>query len=166
MTTPILGDALADAAGQLRMFTRRQWLAAVTAAAAVALLTGLPTDLVPNPFYRRMTPILWWNYPVWAATAGLAGLVTATYVRRQPGRPVAGAAAGGGLLSFLAVGCPVCNKVVVWLIGISGALSFFAPIQPYLGLAGLALLGVSLIVRLRQIASCPAPATPSDTAAA
>lgn len=165
MTVPILGAPRAGAASQIAMFTRRQWLVALTSATAVALVTGLPTDLVPNPFYRRMTPILWWNYPVWAATAVLAGLVTATYVRRQPGRPVAGAAASGGLLSFLAVGCPVCNKVVVWLIGISGALSFFAPIQPYLGVAGLALLAVSLIVRLRQIASCPLPATPADTAA-
>ena len=34
------------------------------------------------------------------------------------------------LLAFLAVGCPLCNKVVVLLLGASGALTYFEPIQP------------------------------------
>ena len=148
---------VSDMARQLRGFSRRQWLAAALAAAVTGLLTGLPTDLVPNPFFVRMTPILWWNYPVWAASALLAGLVTATYVRRPPAGTAAGAAASGGLLSFLAVGCPICNKLVVWLIGIGGALSFFAPLQPYLATAGLALLVGSLAVRLRALAQCSMP---------
>ena len=121
---------------QLRGFTRRQWLVAAAVAAGTALLTGLPTDIVPNSFYVRMTPILWWNYPVWAATAVLAGLVVATYVRVRPVGSSVGATAGGGLLSFFAVGCPICNKLVVALIGVSGALSFIAPIQPDLRLSG------------------------------
>ncbi|RDI76245.1 hypothetical protein Gocc_0664 [Gaiella occulta] len=139
---------------QLRLFTRRQWLVAACVAAATALLTGLPTDIVPNPFYRRMTPILWWDYPVWAATAVLAGLVFATYVRSRPAGSSVGATAGGGLMSFFAVGCPICNKLVVGLIGVGGALSFFAPLQPYLALGGLALLVLSLVLRLRALASC------------
>lgn len=149
------------AAAQLRGFSLRQWLAAAVAAAAVALVTGLPTDVVPNPFYRRMTPILWWNYPVWAATAVLAGLVVATYVRREPAGKAAGGALGGGLLSFLAVGCPICNKLVVALLGVSGALTFFAPVQPYLGAAGLALLALTLTLRLRASAGCRLETTAS-----
>ena len=143
-----------EASQQLRTFTRRQWLVAAGVAVATALLTGLPTDIVPNAFYRRMTPILWWNYPVWAATAVLAGLVFATYVRARPASSSVGATAGGGLMSFFAVGCPICNKLVVGLIGVSGALSFFAPVQPYLAVGGLALLVLSLILRLRALESC------------
>lgn len=149
-----------ESARQLGTFTRRQWLVAAAAAAATALLTGLPTDIIPNPFYRRMTPILWWDYPVWAATAILAGLVIATYVRRVEGGASGGAALGGGTLSFFAVGCPICNKLVVALIGVGGALSFFAPVQPYLAAAGLALLAVSLVVRLHRLARCPVLAMP------
>lgn len=151
--------------GQLSTFTRRQWVAAAAGALATALVTGLPTDIVPNSFYRRMTPILWWNYPVWAVTALLAGLVLATYVRRAPSGPVAGASVGGGVMSFLAVGCPICNKVVIWLIGVSGAFSLFAPLQPVLAVSGLALLSVSLVVRLRQLARCPVSTLKSDPAA-
>jgi hypothetical protein len=60
-------------------------------------------------------------------------------------------------MSFFAVGCPICNKLVVALIGVGGALSFFAPVQPYLAAAGLALLVASLGVRLRQLERCFAP---------
>lgn len=139
---------------QLSAFTRHQWFTAGAGALATALLTGLPTDVVPNPFYRRMTPVLWWNYPVWAMTAVLAGLVIATYVRRGPAGASAGTSVGGGLMSFFAVGCPVCNKLVVALIGVGGALSYFSPVQPYLAAAGLALLAASLGVRLRQLQRC------------
>ncbi|CAN5252738.1 hypothetical protein BH09ACT13_BH09ACT13_03580 [soil metagenome] len=150
-----------EASRQLRASSLRQWLVAGVVAAGTALATGLPTDIVPNPLYRRMTPVLWWNYPVWAATAVLAGLVVATYVRRVPAGRSAGGVLGGGLLSFLAVGCPICNKLVVALIGVSGALTFFAPVQPYLAVGGLVLLALTLALRLRAVARCqlqPAPA--------
>ena len=154
---PAVPRLIPEASQQLRTFTRRQWLVAAAVTAVTALLTGLPTDIIPNSFYLRMTPILWWNYPVWAATAVLAGLAFATYVRARPAGSSVGATASGGLLSFFAVGCPICNKLVVALIGVSGALSFFAPIQPYLALAGLALLVLSLVLRLRFLTTCDVP---------
>jgi hypothetical protein len=49
-----------------------------------------------------------------------------------------------GLLSFLAVGCPLCNKVVVLLIGAAGALTSFEPIRPVPGLVSVAMLGYAL----------------------
>ena len=59
------------------------------------------------------------------------------------------------MLSFLAVDCPVCNKLVVLAIGISGAMSYWAPLQPFLAVASLALLGFAVRRRLRQLQSCP-----------
>lgn len=105
-----------------------------------------------------MTPVLWWNYPVWAVTATLTGLIVATYVRTpdqsvRPGR----VGVGGGVLSLLAVGCPVCNKVVVFAIGVSGALNLWAPLQPLLAVVSLALLGWALLRRLPGERSCPTP---------
>ena len=60
----------------------------------------------------------------------------------------------GGLLSFFAVGCPICNKVVVIALGTSGALTWFAPVQPYLGVFALGLLAWALRVRLRGEVAC------------
>lgn len=140
----------------------RRWLVAALATVGAALLIGVPTGVVPTPFYTRMTPVLWWNYPVWALSAVLVGLTAATYVRATDGdTPKANRharrTAGGTLVSMFAVGCPICNKLVVGVLGTSGALSYWAPIQPVLGVLTLALLAVALAVRLRGEVACPVP---------
>lgn len=121
---------------------------------------GVPTGIVPTALYRRMTPVLWWNYPIWAVTAVLGGLIVATYIRR-PGdrrpRSGAGAASGGGLLTAFAVGCPLCNKLVVAALGVSGALTIWAPIQPVLGVLSVAGLAWVLRRRVHDEFACPAP---------
>lgn len=65
----------------------------------------------------------------------------------------------GGVGTYLAVGCPICNKLVVALLGTSGALTYFAPIQPLLGVGAVALLVFALRRRLLALAeaSCPVP---------
>ena len=44
-------------------------------------------------------------------------------------------AASSFFLSFFSVGCPICNKLVVFLLGIGGAMTFFNPLRPFLGIA-------------------------------
>lgn len=141
------------------MIVRRVlWLqlaVAVVAAAVVALAVGVPSALVDNPIFVRMTPVPWWSYAVWALTAVVSGILLATYVAR----PAASSAPGrAGILanvgSVLAVGCPVCNKLVVAAIGVSGALNVWAPIQPLIAAASLALLGWALWRRLTTLRSC------------
>lgn len=148
-------------------WTPRHWATALLAAVAVTFAVGIPSDVIPNPvFARPTTPVTWWAYPVLLATAVLGGLLAATYVRDpndeidRPGR-VGGAA---GVLSFFAVGCPTCNKLVVVAIGSSGALDWFAPAQPVLAVLSLALLAWALRQRLRFAAACriPAASEPGD----
>jgi hypothetical protein len=122
-----------------------------------AIAAGAPTDVIPNPLFGRMTPVQWWSYPILATTALLGGLVMATYVR-SPAQPAGlTKTAGGGLLSALAIGCPACNKLVVLLLGAADALTVWAPLQPILGLASVALLGWALRTRLAAERTCPAP---------
>jgi len=124
---------------------------------------GVPTGVVATPLYHRMTPVTWWDRPIWLASALLVGLLAATYVRRGRAperRDGAGRTLSGGLLSTFAIGCPICNKIVVALIGVSGALNYWAPLQPFLGVSSVALLAVALLYRLRGEAVCPtAPAS-------
>ena len=137
---------------------RRRLAAAGLAMVMFGLAVGVPTGVIPTPLYTRMTPVLWWNYGVWAATAALGGLVVATYIRRPgdeaPQNGVA-AASGGGLLAAFAVGCPVCNKIVVAALGVSGALSIWGPLQPVIAVASIAALGWTLRSRLRSEYACP-----------
>lgn len=140
----------------LRAWPLRLWLLALVAATAAALATGIPTDMVPTPLFRRMTPIVWWDWPLWILGSALLGLVAATYVRadRRASPAEGGVLVGGGLLTVLAVGCPICNKLVVLALGTAGALTYFAPIQPALGLLSVLLAGVALVVRTGARPAC------------
>ncbi len=146
----------------MRSWPARRWAVAALAALGTALVTGVPTGIVETSFYTRMTPVTWWDYPFWTLTVVLVGLTAATYVQIEPA-PLpdvpdrARRAAGATLLSVFAVGCPICNKLVVAVLGISGALTYFAPVQPLLGLIGVGLLGAGLVLRLRRAVACPTP---------
>ena len=67
------------------------------------------------------------------------------------------------MLTLFAVGCPVCNKVVLLALGSSGALAWFEPIQPLLQLAAIGLLVWALLTRLNKAAVCAVPAGRSRT---
>ena len=140
----------AAASGWRACWPARRVTTAVVATAVLAVAVGVPTGVVPTPLYTRMTPVLWWNYPVWATTAVLGGLVVATYIRRPRDATVSNglaAASGGGILAAFAVGCPVCNKLVLVVLGVSGALSVWAPLQPVLGV--LSMVGLTWALRRR-----------------
>lgn len=63
----------------------------------------------------------------------------------------------GGVLAWFAVGCPVCNKIALLALGYSGALTWFAPVQPFLAAAALLLTAGALVFRLRGQVFCPTP---------
>jgi hypothetical protein len=155
------------AALALRGWSARQVLVAAAATAGVALLVGVPTVLVPNPFFTREIPVEPWSYPVWIVTSVLAGLLVATYVRPRGAAPAAGAAAPagsaskvgtvGGVLTWFAVGCPVCNNLVLHALGYYRSKSWFPPCKPHNTAAGGALTAAALLGRLRGQVTCPVP---------
>lgn len=63
----------------------------------------------------------------------------------------------GGLLTYFAVGCPACNKLVLLALGSAGAMTWFEPFQPILQGAAVLLLLWALRSRLLGDLSCPAP---------
>jgi hypothetical protein len=145
-------------------WSRTRWLVAVLGGLIIAVLVALPTAVIPNPVFGRSIAVTWWSYPVVVVTAILGGLLVATYVRT--GEPSAaepnedeidGATKlgmAGTLVSFFAVGCPVCNKLILLALGASGAVTWFAPFQPFLAVASVALMAVALRIRLRNETSC------------
>jgi hypothetical protein len=145
----------------LRYWDARRWRVAALAALAVAAVVAIPTAVIPTPVFGRAVDVTWWSYPTVIVSAVAGGLLLATYVRPVAGPPVDASADRsssvgllGGFLTFIAVGCPVCNKLVLLAIGASGAVSWFAPIQPFLAAVSLVLLAVALHVRLGGELSC------------
>ena len=171
--------------------TPRTLAVALLSAAAFTLLVAVPTDLIHTPAFSRQIPPTWWAWPALLASSVLGGLVAATYVRtdanssdqgptvRNSGdqgtrndqsaedyqdRASRGGSAAAGLLTFFAVGCPLRNKLVLLALGATGAVTWFAPVQPFLQAAALGVVTWALIRRLRSQSSCPLPAsTPART---
>jgi hypothetical protein len=149
------------------MFGLRFWPVSALYAAGAALLIGIPSVLIPNHLFSRTVPTSPQDYVIWVISAlligPLMGLATLYPVAPRRATPVSnrslagsGRALAGTLLSFFSVGCPVCNKVVVLLLGFGGAMTFFNPVRPFLGLASIVLLSVTLFLRVRVLRhGCP-----------
>jgi hypothetical protein len=154
-------DTLATPVDEVRLtlglFGPRAWLMAAGAAAAALVLIGVPADLIDTQWFVRMIPARPQDYVIWAASAVLVGLIAGTFTLPAP-EGDEGKTLSGGALTYLAVGCPICNKLIIMLLGVSGALTFFAPVQLYLGLASLGLLAWTLRLRARTVVgACALP---------
>ena len=136
----------------------RRFLAALLPSAALsALLMGIPTAVIPSPWFTRMTPVRTLDVILLPLLSVAFGALIATYAV-QFGGGGSGSVAGGGLLGAFAIGCPICNKLVVFALGISGALTYFQPIQPLLGIGSLLLAVYTLRRRLLALATgCALP---------
>ena len=139
----------------LRLFGPKGWIAAATGSVAAFFLLGVPTVMIGNPFFTRMIPARDQDYVIWIVSSLLLGLVVGTFAISSM-KGSGGKAMGSGVLTFLAVGCPICNKLVLVILGVSGALAYFEPVQLYLGIGSVILLVWTLLLRARTIAGvCP-----------
>lgn len=162
-------------AGPWRSLLEPRFLAWAGLATLGSLLAfGLVSAIIPNPVFGREIPPEPFAIAVWLISAPLMGVIVATYLSPPPAVPVvlgAGPAPptspastppdvaaeqrrsllgyAGGFAAFLAIGCPVCNKIALVLLGTTGALTIWAPLQPLLGAASLVLLAGTLAWRLR-----------------
>jgi hypothetical protein len=134
-----------------QIWTPRFLITAILGAALVGVLTAIPTAIIDNPWFTRMTPVYADQYVFWIGTAVLTGALLATYFGGLGVDRAAGAGAAGGALGYLAFGCPICNKLIVALLGVTGAMDYFAPVQPFLGGLGLIAAGAALSYRLRAL---------------
>lgn len=158
-----MSKTLTQSMSTLRQWTTWHLTVAVVAGFATYFLLGIPTDVVDNRVFGRSIDPTPWSMPVLIATAVLSGLLAATYVNATVYDSTAKLGTVGGALSFFAIGCPVCNKLVLIALGTTGAINFFGPLQPYLAVAGLVLLTWAVVRRLKNSTLCAVPQTVSTT---
>lgn len=157
-TMPRLAVVIDD----IRRLPASTWPRAAMFAVVAAVLIAVPADLIDTPFFGRPVDTRPIDYVILAVTAALIGLILG--IRPEVDEEILEAqdrtTVWGGFVSFLAVGCPVCNQAVVALIGTSGALSWWAPVQPVVGALAIGLLVYTLRKRLRtyDLVACPVPA--------
>ncbi|MFN3601386.1 MAG: hypothetical protein ACK4UY_08365 [Dietzia sp.] len=131
---------------------------AALAAFVTFLIIGIPTDILPNPLFGREIPVRWWEYPVLGATVLLTAAWFGIRSSREAGTPSRaggdhtdrpGLVTVGVMTAWFAVACPVCNKIVLLLLGTTGALGVWAPLQPWLAAVSLILLAGAVVYRWR-----------------
>lgn len=124
----------------------RNYARGVAAAAAMFVVLGTVAALWTNPLFTRMTPAGGFEIALLLLQSVLAGAYVG--LPQSPcGKRTAGA---GAIIGFLGIACPVCNKVLVLLIGSALLLEYFEPVRLYVALAGAALLALAVWLKLAR----------------
>ena len=144
----------------LRSWTSTHWIVASLGGLATFLAFGLPTDVIDNPVFGRSIDETPWAMPVLLLTSVLSGLLLGTYVNARPFDRAAKSGSFGGLLAYFAIGCPVCNKLVLLALGTTGAVNYFEPVQPYLAAVGIVALAYAFHKRITTADVCELPQPP------
>lgn len=112
---------------------------------------GIVTVLLPNQLFSRMTPINILDYIFLTSSSILLGAyVGVHYYKKNTVRKCDAAATTGGIGSFLAFACPVCNKLLVFLFGATALMTYFEPYRPILGFVSNGLLAVALYWKIKN----------------
>ncbi|EKV28886.1 integral membrane protein [Caenispirillum salinarum AK4] len=121
-------------------------LKAAAAAAALFAVLGTVTAVWPNPLFARMTPTQ--GFEVWllAVQAVLIGVYVAI---RRPRCRVRGAGIGG-VLGFLGIACPTCNKILLLVFGSDLLLAYFEPYRLHLAVVGATVTAAAVAWEWRQ----------------
>lgn len=128
----------------------KSMLVAASTSILLFMFFGIPTALIPNSLYIRMIPATPLDYVFLGATSVLlGGYVGLLYYRKSGGTKEDLAAMGGGLAGIFAFGCPICNVLLVSLVGSSALLTYYEPVRPLIGIVGVALLGGAVYLRMR-----------------
>lgn len=125
-------------------FTKKEVAKVVLLTILMFTVFGAVTGVYQNPFFQRMTPLYWFDYVFLSLESVLLGLffgVNATICATK-------SASIGGVFGFLGFACPVCNKLLLFLLGSGFLLTYFEPIRPFVGILGVLLMGFAVYKKL------------------
>ena len=113
---------------------------------------GMVTAIISNEFFTRMTPVGWLEQASLVITSLLLGAYFGlAYYAKSTNKVCNRTAAAGGVFGFLTFGCSICNKILVFFLGIAGVLAYFDPLRPLLGIASILFLGFSIIQKYKSM---------------
>ncbi len=134
----------------------------VLAGVAVAVVSfaalGTVAALWENPIFIRMTPAGGWEIGMLALLAALTGIYV---VVRRPfcSDKKIGV---GGVLGFLGIACPICNKILLMAFGSQLLLTYYEPVRIYVAALGVIVAAWAVVREWRQWEPAPAPQASSS----
>ncbi len=116
------------------------------------ICTGVLTDAIDTPFFRRLSPTHGIDYPIWIINSSLVGILTgASYYARQNHHIHSNVIVSGGFLATFALSCPLCNGLIVGMFGSAIAATIVDPARPFVGAFVAILMFVQLCRHLHGI---------------
>ncbi|MEK6983337.1 MAG: hypothetical protein AABX33_02090 [Nanoarchaeota archaeon] len=137
---------------------RNRKLVAVLISIGTSILSyvifGTVTAIISNGFFTRMTPFGLWEQISLIVTSLLLGTYFGlAYYGKASGKDkvCTTTAAAGGIFGFLTFGCSICNKILVFFLGVAGVFTYFEPIRPFLGIVSILFLGFAIYKKAENI---------------
>lgn len=119
---------------------------------AAFLLYGIPTAIIPNPYFKRMTVTNMLDLTLLILTAVLLGSYLSLHLySKKQSKSSNIAAATGGFTGIFAFSCPLCNVLLVSLFGSSLLLTYFEPIRPLFGIFTVGILGSAIYFKASSL---------------
>jgi hypothetical protein len=120
---------------------------------------GTVSALWDNPVFIRMVPAAGFEIVL----LGLLSILLGMYVAIR--RPFCGTktATTGGVLGFIGVACPVCNKVLVLVFGGELLLTYYEPVRIYVAMAGVVAIAIAVAREISLKKKLPTPAMAKTT---
>ncbi len=130
-------------------------LIAAGLSAILFVVMGIPTALVPNPFigYARMIEPTTLDYFFLTAVSVLLAVLVSLKLYFKSEKPLGAKGIIGGIVGFLSFSCPVCNVLLVAVLGSATVLTFIEPLRPILGVVSVSVLSY-LIYRTLKCKEC------------
>lgn len=124
----------------------KRLLGGLAVALAVFVALGTVAALWENPLFIRMTPAGGWEIGLLA----LLSLLSGVYVAIRRPFCSSGRVGVGGVLGFLGVACPVCNKILLLVFGGELLLTYFEPVRIYLAALGVIITAWAVVHEWRH----------------
>ena len=112
---------------------------------------GTVAALWDNPFFIRMTPTSGFEISLLALQAILFGIYFSIPTEYCSAKTLG----TGGVLGFLGVACPVCNKILLYVFGAELLLTYLEPARIYLAVIGTLIVALALYVKLQKYRPYP-----------
>ena len=105
-------------------------------------LVGIPTDIIRNNYFKRMVLATKLDFFFLVASSVLLGVYVAFFFflrkKRIKQKNISGYI--GAIGSPIAISCPTCILLLVWIFGITTLLTYLEPIRHYIGFFSIGIL--------------------------
>ena len=114
----------------------------------VFLIFGWVTALIKNPFFKRMTIPIFWDYFFLIIVSILIGVYVGLYFHNK-NKKGSICAYSGGFFGFFAIICPLCSTLLIALFGASALMMYFESVRPVLGFVAIVLLITGIYIQIK-----------------